>query len=308
LWRKSFAQNIVGDLDGGLASMEARLRRAQFGSPSQTRIARWDGRESLRGKRVLAWAEAGLGDTLQFCRYAPMLAREGAAVVLQVQEPLRGLLAQSFPDCEVVTRADEASRCDLQVPLMSLPYSFRTRLDSIPAPGTYLRPPPPSVERWRAHLGTHDGRPRIGIACSGSANTRLDNRRSIALEKFAPLAAGGSLYLVQKEIRDPDHAWLAANQGSVRDLSADLADFSDTAAAVACMDLVVTVDTSLAHLSGALGKATWILLGWESEWRWLLDRDDSPWYSTARLFRQRRGEPWDAVIGRVLEALRERSR
>jgi ADP-heptose:LPS heptosyltransferase len=191
---------------------------------------------------------------------------------------------------------------DLHCALMSLPLAFGTRADSMPSEVPYLHADAVRVARWRERLADAAA-PRIGLAWSGSRMLRNDANRSIALERLAPLAAPGrTLVAVQKDIRDADRASLAAL--GVRDFSDTLGDFADTAALVESLDLVISVDTAAAHLAGALGKPVWVLLPFSPDWRWLLDREDNPWYPTARLFRQPRPGDWDEPIARVAEALR----
>ena len=303
LWRESFTRLAGGDFADGWAKYEARWNVAGADPRRHASMPSWTGREPLRGKRVLAWAEQGYGDTIQFCRYADLLLREGAAVVMEVQPPLERLLAASFPDCRVIARGAQAPACDFQIPLMSLPLAFGTSLQTIPDRIPYLVADAAKARHWRDRLGPPQARIDVAIACSGSAAHRQDRARTIALEDFAALGEFATLYLVQREIRVGDEPCLRAADAQIRALGGELSDFDDTAAAVSCMDLVISVDTSLVHLAGALAKPVWVLLPWAADWRWLLERETSPWYPTARLFRQRRGEPWRDVMARVARAL-----
>jgi len=191
---------------------------------------------------------------------------------------------------------------DVHCPLMSLPLAFGTRIDTVPAEVPYLFAPPERVARMSARLPQTRAR-RIGLAWSGKPSHKNDHNRSIALSRLKPLldVPGNSFVSLQREYRDADLGALAALP--VLRLDADIADFADTAAAIDALDLVVTVDTAVAHLAGSLGKRLWVLLSHVQDWRWLTEREDNPWYPTARLFRQGPDGDWDPVIGRVAAAL-----
>jgi tetratricopeptide (TPR) repeat protein len=257
----------------------------------------WLGHQDVAGKTVLLHAEQGLGDTLQFCRYATMVAARGARVILEVPRALVKLAQTLAGPDRVLARGEPLPPFDFHCPLLSLPLAFGSVLETIPAPPAYLRADPGKAEAWATLLGTAD-KPRIGVAWSGSQDHRNDHRRSIGFAGFAGLLTPACDFIsLQNEHRAADAALLAASP--VRDASAHLADFSDTAALCAAMDVVVTVDTSIAHLAGALGKPVWVLLSANPDWRWLLGRSDSPWNPGARLYRQQPGETWAAVLARV---------
>jgi tetratricopeptide (TPR) repeat protein len=268
----------------------------------------WDG-GPLEGRVLLLHAEQGLGDTLQFCRYAAILARR-ARVVLEAQAPLTRLLAR-IPGVEaVVARGEALPAFDVHCPLMSAPLALGTTLDTIPGATPYLAADPAEIEAWRERLAGLEG-PRIGLAWAGSpreglpaALAAIDARRSIALAALAPLAdvAGVSFVSLQKgppagQAADPPPGM------TLHDFTADLADFADTAALIENLDLVISVDTSVAHLAGALGKPVWLLNRFDTDWRWMLNRDDSPWYPTLRQFRQTEPGDWAGVVQRVRAAL-----
>ena len=229
-----------------------------------------------------------------------MLAARGARVILVVEEALRTLLSSlsGVSQC-LPTSAGALPAFDVHCPMSSLPLAFGTRLDSIPAAKSYLPPPAKArVDAWEARLGRHD-KLRVGLAWSGSLGHRNDHNRSISLRAMAPiLHVDASFVSLQKDPRAADRAVLL-ERTDIIEPSADLADFSETAALVCCLDLVITVDTSVAHLAGALGCPTWILLPWTPDYRWLLDRDDSPWYPTMRLFRQTETRDYASVLDRV---------
>jgi hypothetical protein len=229
-----------------------------------------------------------------------MLAARGARVILVVEEALRTLLSSlsGVSQC-LPTSAGALPAFDVHCPMSSLPLAFGTRLDTIPAATSYLPPPAKArVDAWEARLGRHD-KLRVGLVWSGSLGHRNDHNRSISLRAMAPiLDVDANFVSLQKDPRAADRAVLL-ERTDIIELSADLADFSETAALVCCLDLVITVDTSVAHLAAALGCPTWILLPWTPDYRWLLDRDDSPWYPTMRLFRQTETRDYASVLDRV---------
>lgn len=294
---------VTGDFARGWREFEWRWRVE--GGEQQVRgftQPQWLGADELRGRTILLHAEQGLGDTLQFCRYVPMVAARDARVLLEVQKPLTTLLAQLPGVAQVIAHGEPLPAFDLHCPLLSLPLAFGTDLGSIPAPASYLAADPDRVERWRQRLGVPRGR-RIGLVWSGSARHRNDRNRSVALPALRPLLTGGvEVFSLQKELRAEDRKALR-DIPALRHFGDELHDFADTAALVECLDLVITVDTSVAHLAGALGKPAWILLPFAPDWRWLLEREDSPWYPRARLFRQPAMGDWASVIERVAAEL-----
>lgn len=302
-YNRALARLVQGDLAGGFGDHEARWTGSDTQrGPREMGAPQWKG-EDIAGRTILLHAEQGLGDTIQFARYVPMVAARGANVVLEVHAPLVPLLAQLEGAGRIVERGAPLPGFDLHCPLMSLPLVFGTTLDSIPSTVPYLRAPAGHVERWRARLGAVT-RPRVGLAWSGSLALRNDRNRSIALARFARLRGLGLEWVsLQKEIREGDQAALGAGP-RLATFAQELADFRDSAALVELMDVVVTVDTSIAHLAGAMAKPVWLLLPFSPDWRWLLGRADSPWYPTMRLWRQPRPGDWDAVLADVESALR----
>lgn len=272
----------------------------------------WRG-EDLTGKRLLVLDEAGLGDVIQYSRYFPLLTREPFAgrgkpsrVAFGCRASMRALIETLDSPIELVTDV-RPDAFDLFIPLCSLPLVLGTRVDTIPAPAHYLATDPRRRDFWRQRIGTHGF--KIGVSWRGSSTAHSDDTRSAPLAAFAPLAKlpGVRLISLQKnegvqEIAKANDVFRVEELGPDFDAGPDA--FLDTAAAMAALDLVVTIDTSLAHLAGALGRPTWIALKYVPEWRWLLQRDDSPWYPTARLFRQRAPGDWDSVFADMTEALR----
>lgn len=305
-WNKGLEQLLIGDFEQGFANYEWRWKRAG-NAPRDFGVPQWRGEdvtgESLAGKTILLHAEQGFGDTIQFVRYVPMLAARGAKIVLEVPDSLMPLIGHIDGVIATISRGQEHPPIDLHCPLMSLPLAFGTTLATIPASVPYLRAPAERIEAWRARLPA-SGKLHVGLVWSGKPTHRNDHNRSIAFERLAPLLAQPDVQFVslQRDVRESDAAALLNAEAVLRpDLHR--ADFADTAAIIETLDLVIAVDTAVAHLTGALAKPLWPLLPFCPDWRWLLDRADSPWYPGARLFRQPRIGDWDSVIGRVAEAL-----
>ncbi len=291
-----------GDLAEGWDEYEWRLRSSERKGPKFPEIP-WQG-EALAGKHIYVQAEQGFGDTLQFARYIPLLAARGAKVTLRVHQQLLTLMRESLPGITVLgDRGDPAPyQCDAV--LLSLPRLFKTRLETIPAAVPYLRPPEAAARRWRERLAQKSGL-KVGVVWAGNPDHVNDTRRSLKLAQLEPLfdIAGTSFVSLQYGPRAADLKKLKQNKLIIEDLSPQLEDYVDTAAAIGALDLVITVDTSVAHAAGAVGKPVWVLLPWVTDWRWLLNRQDNPWYPTMRLFRQNRGEDWADIIARVASEL-----
>jgi tetratricopeptide (TPR) repeat protein len=259
----------------------------------------WLGAEDIANKRLFVYSEQGLGDTIQFCRYAKMLKAQGADVVMSVQEPLYRLLKQLSPDVQIINQGSVPECFDFHCPLMSLPFALGTTEETIPVAARYIFPDEQLREEWLARLPKSNNKLRIGIVWSGNTKHKNDRNRSIDLSVLAPLfSIDASWISLQKDLTQGS-ALLLGRFPQVTSCGGLLDDFLDTAAVVDLLDLVITVDTSVAHLAGAMGKRVWILLPFNSDWRWLLGRDDSPWYPTARLFRQFRINSWDGILRRV---------
>jgi tetratricopeptide (TPR) repeat protein len=292
---RAFTLLSAGDLEHGWAEYEWRRkleRSAPLAQPD------WLGEESIAGKTILLHGEQGLGDTLQFCRYAKLVADLGARVLLEVQKPLKPLLDGLAGVSQVIATGSALPQFDFRCSLMSLPLAFGTRLDTIPFSAGYLRSDAAKVASWRERLGER-ARPRIGLVWSGSRTHSNDRFRSVALAQLMPHLPAELQYIcLQTDVRDADRQTLRANPHII-DPGDERRDFSDTAALAECMDVIIGVDTSVVHLGGALGKATWILLPSNADWRWLLDRRDSPWYSQVKLYRQDRIGDWNGVFAQL---------
>jgi Flp pilus assembly protein TadD len=290
---------LLGDFARGWPAFEARWALAGYRETiERIAIPRWTGAGEIAGKRVLVLAEQGFGDIIQFVRYARLLAARGAAVVLMVPRPLLRLLA---PLGEVLALDDPLPAVDFYCPMLSLPLAFGTDLGSIPADIPYLFA---DAGRWRARLAGLPGR-KVGLVWAGGAHAdepesaAMDRRRSLPPGALAPLAAvaGVSLVSLQKD-RPAGESGLA-----LHDWMGEVGDFADTAGLVAGLDLVISVDTAVAHLAGALGREVWLLNRFDTCWRWLLGREDSPWYPGLRQFRQVVPGDWSDVVARVVAAL-----
>ena len=302
-FNRGLARLIRGDLARGLADFEARWTGSDTQAGQRPMPApQWSGREPLEGRTILLHSEQGLGDSIQFARYVPQVAALGATVLVEAHGGLPPLLAQLPGVAGVFDRGAPLPPYDFHCPLMSLALAFGTTLATIPAAVPYLRAPPGHVERWRARLGPRS-RPRVGLAWSGSTTLRNDRNRSIPLALLAPLRLLPiDFFALQKDVRPGDADALRSGP-PIAAYGDELADFRDTAALVELMDLVISVDTAVAHLAGAMAKPAWVLLPWSPDWRWLLDRTDSPWYPTARLLRQSQPGDWEGVVARLAREL-----
>lgn len=291
-WNLGIVALLTGDLKNGWQGYERRFDVPGSPGRRQTAAPLWRG-EPVAGKSLLLQAEQGLGDTLQFIRYAPVFAALGARVRVECQPTLVPLL-QCLPCVEAWNPSAE-NVPDFQLPMLSAPFVAGTDLSSIPLAEGYLRAPAESVRKWRRWLGPRRRALRVGICRAGNPNHKNDRNRSLPAELAAELMA---IECVE---------WVSLLKGDPGPGAPELGDFADTAGLIENLDLVVSVDTAVAHLTGALGKPVWILLPFAPDWRWLLDRDDSPWYTGARLFRQREIGAWRSVIEPLRRALEDRA-
>jgi Tfp pilus assembly protein PilF len=302
-YNESIARLGLGDFAAGWKKYEWRWERAN--SQQQRRNFSqplWLGEANLAGRTILLHADQGLGCSLQFIRYLPLVARRGGKAVVEVQRPLVPLLAGLRDASAIVARGDRLPDFDCHCPLLSLPLAFNTTMATIPADVPYLAAPAPEIARWRALL-PRDGAPLVGLAWAGNPGHANDHNRSVALRRLLPLLRMPGIRFVslQHELRAGDAQLL--DPANVLRVGEQVANFADTAAVVACLDVVITVDTAIAHLAGALGKPTWVLLPFSPDWRWFVDRADSPFYPTARLFRQPAADDWESVVAQVGDAL-----
>lgn len=289
-----------GNMEEGWDLYRWRFKTEELCTAAVDVIPEWEG-EDLDGKTLLVRPEQGLGDFIQCCRYVPLVATRKGGKALVMPPPLLRRLLQTLDGIQIVDA--HGLHVDRQIPVMNLPYAFGTRLDSIPADVPYLHAEPELVAAWRERLGGEGY--KVGLVWAGNPGFVRDEVRSCDLSVLAgPLrqVPGVRYYSLQvgqrrEQLEEPE------GEGII-DLSPHLTDFAETAAAITCLDLVISVDTSVAHLAGALARPVWIMLPEVADWRWLEGREDSPWYPTARLFRQQAGEDgWDGVARRLAEAL-----
>jgi tetratricopeptide (TPR) repeat protein len=296
---------LLGELEEGWALYEWRWKASDAPPHREFVKPLWLGEAPIAGKRLLLHAEQGLGDTIQLCRYAKVLSSVGADVILEVPRELRRLLQHIEGASEVVATGQHPPEYDLHCPLLSVPLACKTTLRNVPNDVPYLKIDEPQLAKWSATLGATT-RCRIGVAWSGSTAHRNDSNRSIALAEFSRLFSLPAEFIcLQNHTRDADRAELA-KLSALRYFEKAIEDFSDTAALIALCDLVICVDTAVAHLAGALAKPLWLLLPFAPDWRWMTNRDDSPWYPTARLFRQPKLADWDSVLESVERELEAR--
>lgn len=295
---KSMILLLTGDFAKGWDLYEWRWKVAK--AISQCRHFSqplWLGNEPLANKTILLHCEQGLGDTIQFCRYANLLAELGAKVIAEAPKALLGLLHGLQGVSECIEIGNALPQFDYQCPMLSLPLAFKTSVTTIPSSQAYLKSDDAKLSKWSSKVG-YRTKPRIGIVWSGSTAHENDHNRSVALSALLPFLPNSFDYFcLQKELRETDEAILHST--SIRYFGSELEDFTDTAALCELMDVVISVDTSVVHLSGALGKKTWLLLPYAPDWRWLFDRSDSPWYPSVKLYRQERIGDWEGVFARV---------
>ena len=300
-WNKSLALLLRGDFEQGWRLFEWRRQLARNPQPVFEKPI-WLGDAPLNGKTILIYAEQGLGDTLQFCRYIPMVADLGAKVIFAVPKALLRVMAQIPKVYLLASEGQSVPVFDYHCPLMSLPLAFKTTLDSIPRAPAYLRSYVNDKQAWLQRLGVKT-QPRIGLVWSGRPEHGNDINRSIRLEQILPLLAEGVDYIsLQKDVREVDLPVL--QQSQILDFSEHLKDFADTAALCDCMDLIITVDTSVAHLAAAMGRVTWLLLPYTPDYRWLLERDDTPWYPSVKLYRQHQHADWSQAFAQLSKDLK----
>ena len=312
MMNEGLARLKLGEFEVGWQRYEARWR-VRTAQPHRHRQPFWDG-APLEGRSILLHCEQGLGDSLQFVRYARLVKERGATVILLCPEPLARLFSAVGGVDLVVTERDRIPPCDCQAPLVSLPMLLGTTMANIPADVPYLHSQPELVEAWRQRLGPAGGEIRIGLVWAGDPRSlhaeanRVDRRRSMRLAQFAPLAGLPRVRFFSLQKGDAARQTLEPPPGlAITDWSDDLHDFADTAALVTNLDLVISVDTAVAHLAGGLARPVWLLSRFDGCWRWLCGRDDSPWYPTLRLFHQPAPGEWAPVVDQLREALLRRS-
>jgi len=310
-WNEALLRLLIGDFGRGWVKYEWRWKNKTIAAPKRNfSQPLWLGADAIDRKTILLHSEQGFGDTIQFCRYVPLVAARGARVILEVERPLQELMTTVAGATQVVAKGNPLPDFDLQCPLLSLPLAFGTRRETIPSLTPYLCTPVRARNNWQTRFGPKT-RARIGLVWSGNPGHKDDHNRSISLRSMMPLLDIDATFVsLQRNVRADDMAVLndlttLKERSDLFHFDDALSDFSDTAALISNLDLVISVDTSVAHLAGALAKPVWVLLTFVPDWRWSLDRDDSLWYPTARLFRQDETRKWDSVIARVRAALSE---
>jgi len=299
-WELGATLLATGDFRRGWKEYEWRWKQSDFATPApEFKQPRWEGSD-LNGRRIFLHAEQGYGDAIQFVRYATLVARRGGEVIVGCPRPLRPLIETVPGVREVVTNRGALPHFDVHAPLMSLPAVFETNLQTVPAEVPYF-----TVSRNDFHLdGVLDPCLKVGIAWAGEPSHRNDHNRSMPADCFCPLVQlpGVRWYSLQVG-NSAQELGRAGFEGAITNLGSRFRDFGDTAQAIVQLDLVIAVDTAVAHLAGALGKCVWTLLPFEAEWRWMVEREDSPWYPTMRLFRQTARGDWKGLIGQVAREL-----
>lgn len=298
-WNKASALLLTGELELGWKLYEWRWRVAVHGLiPRNYSQPIWLGNQSLSGKTILLYDEQGFGDTIQFCRYVRIVAEQGARVLLDVSKNLSHLFRSLEGVSEFISEDSQIPAFDYHCPLASLPLALHTTLDTIPSSPSYLKSDAAKKLYWANRLGPAKAK-RVGLVWSGNKEHANDHNRSIPLFALLPYFPTGIEYFsLQKDVRDTDEVILAG-QCKIKHFGNELKDFSDTAALCELMDVVICVDTGVAHLSGALGSLTWVLLPYLPDWRWLLDRSDSPWYSSMTLYRQEKPGDWTTALEKI---------
>lgn len=303
IWNKSLVQLTLANFKDGWKNYEARFDAVRSNQKRFNDIPLLPSLQQLKDREVLVWCEQGYGDVLQFCRYIPLMVARGAEVTFLVPSVLQGLI-KSLGYCRAITDQAQIGAVDYQIPLLSLPRIFYTGAINIPNSVPYLQPPHSLTDPINnlVHKRSHK-KLRIGVACSGSPTHTNDLRRSMPLNHFSPLLELGDIYLIQKGLSDADKNFLNDHPEIVY-CGDEIRDFQDSAALVSQMDIIVTVDTSLAHLAGSLNQRTMVCLPYSAEWRWQSNRIDSPWYPSAQLFRQSSPGNWSSVIENIYQALK----
>ena len=301
-WNKSLSYLLQGNFEKGLPLYESRRESEIIAKVVGKRVFNqptWNGLESLDGKTILLYGEQGFGDFIQFCRYVKLVSELGARVILETPKPLYGLMTGLPGVTQLVIEGDPLQPFDYQCSLLSLPLALKTNLTNIPTKKSYLVSDPDKVLDWAKKLGKKRGM-RVGLAWSSISNFSDDSKRSLELVNFVKaLPIQGCEYVcLQKELKECDVEFFQ-NYKNIQFFGNELKDFSDTAALCEHMDIVISVDTSVAHLAAAIGKSTWILLPYVPDWRWLLDRKDSPWYPSVKLYRQATIDDWDQAFENV---------
>jgi Flp pilus assembly protein TadD len=304
-WNLSWTLLILGDLKPGWLEFEWRTQCAAGSPPRPFHQPQWRG-EDISNRTILLTSEQGFGDMIQMIRYAPLIAQRNAKVIAESPPELATLFQSAKGIEQVVTTGQPLPHFDVHCPMMSLPLAFNTTLETIPANVPYLTPPQDKVAAWRDRIGASDNRLRVGLVWAGRPTQQFDRWRSAHLQDFAKLAQikSARFFSLQKGPAAAEAA-SAPSEMNLTDWTSDLHDFADTAALIANLDLIIGIESAVTHLAGALAKPVWPILAHVADWRYMLNRSDSPWYATMNLFRQPATGQWEPVINEVLAALQQ---
>ena len=294
-FNKALTKLSLGNFDEGWNLYQYRWKTIQKYRHSNYKLL--ENISNLKNKKILVWHEQGLGDTVMFSRYVPKLIDLGAIVIFEVQKDLVLFFKDQF-NCEINNEVDPLEVFDFQVPLLDLPKLFNTSIKTIPFNTSYLRVQYKSKEEWKKKLQLSKNKFNVGISISGQPSHKKNFMRSLPLKIMEPLFQKGNFFIIQKELNDEDKEFLN-NHKDINFLGNKINNFLDTAAFVANMDLIISVDTSLIHLAGALGKKSFLMLSYSPDWRWLLDQSKTPWYKNIKIFRQKSLGDWDFVINQI---------
>lgn len=299
-FNKSITKLLNGNFDEGLNLYEYRWKKNDFELYRYNRFVKLSSLENIYNKKILVWHEQGLGDVIQFSRFIPELVKLNADVTFEVQKDLVSFF-QGKIQCVITSEINKESKFDYQIPLLSLPKLFNLKIESIPEPSNIIIDSE-IINSRKKKLKLSNKRKNIGVAISGSPTNKNNSKRSIPLKYFKSLLKYGSFFLIQKEINQTDLDFINQNR-EITYVGDQIKNISDTASIVENMDLIISVDTSLIHIAGTLKKKSFLMLPWCPEWRWLLDRSDTPWYPTVKIFRQEFIENWDSVIKKIKNEL-----
>jgi tetratricopeptide (TPR) repeat protein len=295
-WNKSLIKLVIGDFENGWELYKYRWQKGDAYQYRHFNIKKLELLSNLKDKKILIWYEQGFGDTIQFSRFIPKLINLGAIVTFEVQKDLEVFFKNQF-ECEITSKVNVTDHFDFQAPLLDLVRLFKTSIDNIPSNHDYLKVQYKVVD-WKKKLKLSKNKLNVGISISGSSNYKDNFIRSLPLKNIEPLIQAANFFVIQKELSDKDINFLR-KYPEIHFLGREIVNFSDTAAIVENMDLIISIDSSLIHLAGALGKKSFLMLPWIPEWRWMLDRSDSPWYQSIKIFRQKSIGDWDSVIREI---------
>jgi FKBP-type peptidyl-prolyl cis-trans isomerase 2 len=304
-WSLGLINLRLGNFEEGWKGYEWRWKLKDVMPKRDFSQPLWDGSD-IRERTILIHAEQGFGDTIQFIRYATLVARRGAKVLVECQKELVSLLGNTEGVSQVIAQGERIPDFDVHCPLLSLPLIFKTKVDAIPAEIPYISADPDLVQKWRNKIIQDKSAVKVGLVWAGNPKLKFGHSRSCPIETFTQLAQRNdvSFYSLQKGEADEQAGNLPEGIKLI-DTAEEIHDFSDTAAIIENLDLVVSIDTAVAHLAGALGKRVWVLLPFVPDWRWMMNREDSPWYPTMRLFRQTKSGDWESVIALVKDSLND---